>query len=205
LVQERKLRKLFDELVQILRVEQVRVPVHFVHRRVPEESVRKPGGMAHQLVHRRLVVRVDKNRLAVRVHTVEDLQMRKLGNVLCDRIGGQPLALFVQNHHGHAGDRLGHGVVAKDRVLRHGRAACHVALAVGAVVDDLAVARKDRNRSGDLLAVDRLLHICVQSLQAFGGKPLRLGACDREVDRGRGILLSGKGICSERSACQRCD
>ncbi len=77
--------------MQILRVEQFRVPVHLVHRRVPEESIRKPSGMAHQLVHRRLVFRVDKNRLAVRVHTVEDLQMGELGNVLCDRIGGSHL------------------------------------------------------------------------------------------------------------------
>ena len=51
-----------------------------------------------------------------------------------------------------------------------GAPAGHVALAVGAVVDDFAVAREDGDDAGDLLLVDGLLHEGVEALQAFGGK-----------------------------------
>jgi hypothetical protein len=46
----------------------------------------------------------------------------------------------------------------------------HVALAVGAVVDDFAVAGEDGDDAGDLLLVDGLLHEGVQALEALGGE-----------------------------------
>ena len=111
-----------------------------------------------------------------------DLEVRKLRNVFGDGIGGQPLALLVENHHGHAGDGLGHGEVAEDGVFRHGRAAGQVAHAVGAVVHHFAVARKDGDDAGDLLLIDGLLHEGVQALEALGGKADRLRLHDGEID-----------------------
>ena len=106
---------------------------------------------------------------------------------------GQPLALFVEDHHGHAGDRLGHGVVAEDRVLRHRRAAGHVALAVGAVIHDLAVARQDGDHAGELLLVDCLLHQRVQALEPLGRKAHRLWLDWRHVDHRPRCLLKMSG------------
>ena len=64
----------------------------------------------------------------------------ELGDVFRNRIVGRPLAFFVEDHHGHAGNGLGHGVVAEDGVPGHGRAGGDVSRSVCAVVDDLAVA-----------------------------------------------------------------
>ena len=89
--------------------------------------------------------------LPVGVEAVEDLEVREFGNVFGDGIGGQPLAFFVEDHHGDASDGLGHGVVAEDGVVGHGRAGGHVAHAVGAVVDDFAVAGEDGDGAGELL------------------------------------------------------
>ncbi len=100
------------------------------------------------------MIGIDEDHLAVGVDAFEDLEMRELGDVFGDGIGGQPLALLIENHHGHAGDRLGHGEVAKDGVLGHRRAAGHVALAVGAVVDDLAVTSEDGDGAGECFLVD---------------------------------------------------
>ena len=85
------------------------------------------------------MVGIDQDRLAFFIHAIEDLEVLELRNVLGDRIVWQPLALLIEDHHGDARDRLGHRVVAKDCVLRHGRMRFEIALAISPVVDDLAM------------------------------------------------------------------
>ena len=70
---------------------------------------------------------------------------------------GEPFALLIEDHHGDAGEGLGHGIGAEDGVLGHGYALFHVALAVGAVLDDLAVTGQDGDGSGEFLLVDLVL------------------------------------------------
>ena len=163
--------------------------VHGVYRAVAV-AVTEAGGVGHQLVHGGRMIGSDKDHFAGRVETGEDLEIGELGNELGDGIARQPLALFVQDEHGHAGDGLGHGVVAEDGVLRHGHAAGKVLYAVGAVVDDLAVAGEDGDRAGEFLFVDDALDKSVQALQPFGRKADGLRSDGRHVDgRGSGGLL----------------
>ena len=182
----------------------MRVAVHLVDRRVAEETVGEAGGVAHQLAHGGRVVGIGENHLAVGVDALVDLEVGELGDEFGDGVGGEPLALLVEDHHGDPGDRLGHGVVAENHVLGHGRRAGQVALAVGAVVDDLAVAGEDGDDAGDLLLVDGLLHKGVETLQALGGKAERLGRADCELGWGLGWLLRGRRreAKGEHNGCQ---
>ena len=108
---------------------------------------------------------------------------------------------FVEDHHGDAGDGLGHGVVAEDGVLGHGRAGGEVAHAIGAVVHDLAVAGEDGDGAGELLLVDFVLHEGVEVFEALGGEADRLGRDRRHVEtRGRSAWAAKGGRASARSA-----
>src|SRR4051794_9571928 len=91
--------------------------------------------------------------------------MRELRDISRDWMPGRPFALLVQDHHGEAGHGFGHRICAEDGVLGHGHTLFHVALAVCAVVDDLAVASKDSDGSGKLSLVDFVLDERMQVLK----------------------------------------
>jgi hypothetical protein len=130
-------------------------------------AVGEAGGVGHELAHGGRVIGIDEDHFAVGIDAVEDLEVRELGDVFGDGISGQPLALLVEDHHGDAGDRLGHGVVAEDGVFGHGRAVASRD-AVGAVVDDFAVAREDGDGAGELLVIDLALDEGVEVFEALG-------------------------------------
>ena len=175
-------------------MEEVRVAIHLVHRCIAEEAIRKPSRVAHQLAHGRRVIRIDKNHFAVRIHALVDLQVRELRNEFGDGIGGQPLALLVENHHRHACHRLGHGVVAEDRILRHLRVDRHVALTVRAVINHFPMPRQDRDDAGNLLLVHGLPHQRMKPLQSLRGKANRLRLDDGHVQSVRDGRVSGRRL-----------
>jgi hypothetical protein len=83
-------------------------------------------------------------------------------------VPGKPFALFIEDHHGDAGKGLGHGVRAEDSVLGHRYSLFHVALAVSAVIDYLAVAGEDGDGSGELLLINFVLDERMQVLESVG-------------------------------------
>ena len=145
--------------------------------------------MGHELAHGGRVVGIGEEHFAGGVEAVEDFEVGEFGDELRDGIGGKPLAFFVKDHHGDAGDGLGHGVVAENGVFGHGGGGGQVANAVGAVVDDFAVAGEDGDGAGELLVVDLVLDGGVEALKALGGEADGLGRDGGHVDGGRGLLL----------------
>ena len=78
--------------------------------------------------------------------------------------------------------------------------------AVGAVVDDFAVAREDGDGAGELLLVDLVLHQRVQALQPLGGEAdgLRLdhGQVERVASR---LLRAERGAMHRRASSAACE
>ncbi len=177
LIEERDLRQLVNHLLQVLDVAcaWLKFAVHAVDGRVGV-AIGEAGGVGHELAHGGRVVGLGEKHFAGGVEAVEDLEVRELGDELRDGVGGEPLALFVEDHHGDAGDGLGHGVVAEDGVFGHGGGGGQVAHAVGAVVDDFAVAGEDGDGSGELLVVDLVLNGGVETLKALGRRSRRTRA-----------------------------
>ena len=135
---------------------------------------------------------IDQDHLARAVETVEDFQMHECGDVFGDGLPGQPFTLLIEDHHGHAGERFGHGVRAEDSVLGHGDALFHVTLAVGAVIDNLAVAGQDGDSSGELLLVDFVLDHRMEVLKPVAGEADGLGFGCWQIGRGaKGNRLQG--------------
>ena len=68
----------------------------FVHR-VDDggaAAIGEAGGVGHELAHGGRVIGIDEDHLAVGIDAVEDLEVRELGDVFGDGIGGEPLALL---------------------------------------------------------------------------------------------------------------
>ena len=111
--------------------------------------------------------------LLARIH----LQVREFRDVLGDRIGRLPLPFLVQDHHRHAGHRLGHRVDSRDGVELHRRLLLEILEAVGLVLHDLALARHQRDDAGQVLLVDDVLHAVVHLVEAARAtKPTDSGA-----------------------------
>ena len=203
LVEQRNLGQPVDHALQILRAEHRRVAVHLVDRSFAEDAVGEAGRVAHQLRHRRRVRRIFDDGLAVGVHALVDFEIRELRDVFRDRIARPPLALLIQHHHRDAGDRLGHRVDAEDRVLLHGRAAGHVALAIGPRIDDLAVARHYRDDSRHLAVVDVFLQHRMHTIQSLRGEAYRFRFRLRKVTRLRRPLRAASSAAIESRESKR--
>jgi hypothetical protein len=87
------------------------------------------------------------------------------------------------------------GVVAEDGVARHGRGCGEIALAVGTVLDDLAVASEDGDGADEVLLIDFILDEFVEVLQALRGEADRLWIDGREVER---AMSRGRWCCGRR-------
>jgi hypothetical protein len=124
-------------------------------------------------------------------HDLEGLEFR---HVAGDRIVEAPLALFEQDHHGHAGHRLGHGIDAEDLVLRHGLTGLEAGLPVGLELDDLAVAGEQRGHAGDPAVRDDLGHGVVQALQPRAVEADGFRAGGRRQRGLDGALAGGVGL-----------
>lgn len=168
LIEERELREFGDELVEVGGLKEVGVADHLVDGRVAEEAVGEAGGVGHELGHGGRVDGIFKDDFAGGVGAGVDLEVGELGDEFGDGVGWEPLALFVELHHGDGSDDLGHGVVAEDGGLGHGDFVLDVLPAVGAVVDDLAVAGEDGDDAGDLVVLDCVLHEGVEARDAVG-------------------------------------
>ena len=126
---------------KIGRCERVVGLVHLVDRRPAEETVGEACGVRHQLANRGRVPGRFERRRAVGTRARVDLERGEFRNVLRERIVGVPLALFIEHHHGDAGDRFRHRIDAEDGVALERRARGEVLMPVGVDADELAVPR----------------------------------------------------------------
>ena len=74
------------------------------------------------------------------------------------RIAERQLALFHQQHDSRGGDRLGHGMDLENCVGAHGLLVVEVGIAHGLQAGDGAMARHQRDASGDGPLVDEGFH-----------------------------------------------
>jgi hypothetical protein len=74
----------------------------------------------------------------------------------------------------------------------------HVALAIGAIVDDLAVAGENGYDAGNLPLVDGLLHEGVEMLEALRGEADSFRPHNSRVGRRVGRLLRGRWYNAQR-------
>jgi hypothetical protein len=123
--------------------------------------------------------------------------------VLRQRIVGAPFALFVELHHGHAGDRLGHRVNAKDGVAFQRMVPPDVFLAVGRDVGDLAVTRQQRDDAGQPSLVDHLLHAGVEAPETFRRDANRFRRRNRQIADSLGSMDAATRTCNNRRAEQQ--
>jgi len=80
-------------------------------------------------------------------------QIREFRNVILHRVVQCEFPLFEQHHHGHAGDGLGHGEDAEDRVFSHGHLVLQILPTVGVAVHQSAVAGYQGNDPRQLAVV----------------------------------------------------
>ena len=120
-------------------------------------------------------------RLAAAGQRVEHLLVRVRRQPLRDRIVEQELAVFPQHHQRRGHDRLGHRREGEDRVLLHRLVLFLVAPALRLEVDDLALARDQRHRAGNLVGVDVVLDEGVDALEPLRRHADRLGLRERQV------------------------
>jgi len=83
-------------------------------------AISEAGGVAHELAHGGRVVRLGEEHLPVESKPLKTLRFANSGMYSrWDRRGAT--CLLRRDHHGDAGDGLGHGVVREDGVLVMGR------------------------------------------------------------------------------------
>jgi len=87
----------------------------------------------------------------------QHFRIPELGNVFGDRIIQQEIALFVEHHHGQAGDGFAHGADAEDGIRRHGLGRFAVLHPLGFEPRDLAAARHESHSASDAFFVDAAL------------------------------------------------
>ncbi len=80
---------------------------------------------------------------------------------------GSHLPCSYRNHHGHAGNRLRHGIGAEDNVFAHGRVLRNILLPISSVFNHFAVARQYGYRARQGFSVNLTLNQRVQVLQAL--------------------------------------
>ena len=133
------------------------------------------------------------------------LHRGELGQVARHRIVQTDPAFFQQDQHGHRGNRLGHRIDAKDRILLHGRMPRQVAMAIGAVIHHLAIAHHQRHRSQVTARSNGLLHETMQTLQARCGKAVQGRPGPRQRLCRRHIRMDNRheeGDGAEQSRCK---
>ena len=167
LVEQRDGGQLVDHLLEVGRLHDLEVVVHGVGWRFAA-TVAEAGGVSEQLAHGGGVIGVDEDGFAVGIDALLHLEVGELRNVLRYGVVGEPLALLVEDHHGDTGGGLGHGVVAEDGVFGHGRGGGEIAVAVGAVLDDFAVAGEDGDGADEVFLIDLILNEFVEVFEALG-------------------------------------
>ena len=141
------------EIVQVLRCPDLRFCVLLIYW-IPDrvEAVGEAAGVGEQVQHGHGVL--GRHQLALYQHVQVGQFRHELGNWVREL----KLALFVEHHSRHAGDRLGHGEDAKEGILGERPVVVRTALPNRLEVDDLALPRHQRNRAGELL----LIHIALR-------------------------------------------
>ena len=123
-----------------------------------ERAVHEPRSVAEQVLDRHLALGRHLQVVDLPGHRIDlgddHFPLGQLRQELRDGIGDEELAVLHEHHRRHRGERLGHGVEAEDGVLGHRLAGRLVAHAEGLEVDDLALARDERHRAGDLAGLD---------------------------------------------------
>ncbi|MCY1534999.1 hypothetical protein D9M68_703850 [compost metagenome] len=134
--------------------------------------------MAHEVLHGDRTARGHglEHGLAVGAGLLDaDRHAGVLGQVHRDRVVQLQAAVFHQHHRGDRGDGLAHRVDAEDAVTRHRGAGGRVELADRFEPRDLALARDQQHRAGDLAGRHVGLEHVGELLQALGGQAHRLG------------------------------
>ena len=162
---QRQFGKALGELVEILRRQRLLLAVHLVQRILWIETVGEAAGVREQMQHGHGVL--GRRRLAAL--GIQHLQIRQFGHELLDRIGELKLAFFVEHHCRHRGDRLAHRIDAEQGVLGHRAVVVRPAVAHRLEVDDLAVARHQRDDASELLLVHVALRHGGDVVEPFGG------------------------------------
>ena len=123
-----------------------------------EEPVGQSTGVADQFADGHLVIGIDDHRLPLRPVAGGHLQPFEFGNEFADGVVEREGALVVERHQRNAGDGLGHGVDAEDRVRGHRRILVPALLAGACEMHELAVPRHERHRADEFALVDHRLH-----------------------------------------------
>ena len=103
------------------------------------EAVSEAGGVPQQ-VHDQHRPRWRLGQEGRRDPSLEHAQILPFRDVFMDRLVERDAALLDQHHEGHAGDRLGHRIDAKNRVVLDRRLALDIGKALHRAVDHLAAA-----------------------------------------------------------------
>jgi hypothetical protein len=106
-----------------------------------------------------------------------DAEIAPLRDVAMHGIVERDAAFLDQHHQRDAGERLGHGIDAEDRVFLQRAVALDIHVPERAAMGDLAVALDERQRARQLAGVQVfLLEEPVDVLQARAGQPGGLGS-----------------------------
>jgi hypothetical protein len=96
------------------------------------------------------------------------------------------MAFLVENHHRGRREGLRHRANAEDAVGLHRLSGFAILHALRFEVSDLAVTHHQRDRAGDALVVDILLHGFADTLETLGRQPDEFGFGGGKFLRGRG-------------------
>ena len=114
----------------------------------------------------------------------------ELGNELRYRIVQAQLSFFEHHHHGDAGNGLGHGRQAEDRVLLHGAFRFDIHQAVRFEVHDAAAPGHQRYGARNFTGVDMALDGLVNSPQTLDDMPASSGLPVGTVPARKGARIS---------------
>jgi len=117
------------------------------------------------------------NRGDKRVYKLDPRYVGKLRQMLGDRIVWVPASFVVEDHHGRAGDRLGHGEDAKDRIFSERLARLLIVDSHRANARNLAVACNEREGARKPAGIDVRLNRGVDRIQARDREADGLGRC----------------------------
>ena len=145
-------------------------------RRRRRRRQRQPRGVRQDVPHRHRT-----RRRAPAAQRIEHLLVRVRRQPLRNRIVEHELAVFPQHHQRGRDNRLGHRREREDRVLLHRLVRFLVAPALRLEVDDLALARDQRHRAGNLVRVDVVLDERVDAFEPLRRHADGLGLRERQV------------------------
>jgi hypothetical protein len=103
--------------------------------------------------------------------TLQDPHIGEFGDEPGDRIVELPFALFIEEHHRDADDRLCHRGDTEDGVFAQLLASIKRLMPITLELHELAVARDHDAYPGIVTGIDLRLHRAVETVETLGGEP----------------------------------